>query len=230
MNSNLLFKALKLTEDHFEIIFNDHEFPTPDGMLRVLTGDSLVINGEFSIDVLGYGSLHNEHSLKMFFRYDNLIYNFEMFELAEMLLSQEIVFTKFIDSENNKYFNKRISKIFDVKELEALLSKMEGITLKGKGARKSSRLYELEQTQIGNPDWTILFKYGTNKGNYSLGKISSLTREFVGKVFLQCHNVRTVEKFTGSTMVFFSLSGVDITPEQCVVALKIFEIDKQLVL
>ena len=211
----------KKIECDYEILFNIHEFPTPNGMLKVSTGDSLVIDKTTPIDILGYGVLVNDYSLKMFFYLEKDVYYYEIFELAELLLMQEIVFTVFIDSENNKYFNERIVKIFNVSKLEDVLSGLKGISIKGRGGRGTNKKYVLEN-QIGKPDWTVLFKYNTNGGGYSLGKVSSLTKEYPGKVFLQCHNIRNSKDFTNSFSVFFSLSGVDVTPNQCVMSLSFF--------
>ena len=114
-------------------------------MLKVSTGDSLVIDKTTPIDILGYGVLVNDYSLKMFFYLEKDVYYYEIFELAELLLMQEIVFTVFIDSENNKYFNERIVKIFNVSKLEDVLSGLKGISIKGRGGRGTNKKYVLEE-------------------------------------------------------------------------------------
>jgi len=209
----------KKVECTYEILFEQHEFPSPEGLLVIRKGDVWSMNDDTIMNIFGYGVIEDGHSLKLFYGASNETWAVDISSFRQSILNDATKLKRFIDSENNCLYAKRIKTTYDVSELKNHLASMNGIIIRGDGYGRKK--YDLTWEQIGNPDWFILFRYTTNLGgSYSLAKILALTNDFPNNVFVLGHSTKGIDTFSDSNSVFFSLCGVDMPPELCLMKLK----------
>jgi hypothetical protein len=173
-----------------------------DGKRGVYVVDKLFINptaGYF----LQAKFLFGEHFLDK-----NSIRIFSYNDFEDMVGEDQVSF--YMIHKHIVYDLTRIPRFQLTAYLETILEALPNTTIRGKTKGQLKR-YALSPEEIGYPDWIVKFK---TSDRWTLAKISALTNEFSGKVFLRCHNAVGFAKFKDSSSMFYSLSGFDIHPSE----------------
>jgi hypothetical protein len=210
---------MEKVDGSFEIVYDEHKFPTPDGMLEIKTGDSFIDSDANVIRILGYGVVDGGYTICLFFVLnDGDTFFVSVFEFRDKLLNSRVVLKRFNSARDNEFFNKRISSPSNVSDLCDFLSMLKGVTVKNDECLidvRARNSYDIDNS-IGYPDWFVKLKVTYPSGYPSLGAIATLTKDYRGKVFLFLISKYDSIEHKNSNSVFYTLTGVNVSPKQCI--------------